>query len=163
MSDQQAQPHFSIEKLYVQDISLEVPNAPEIYLEREAPEIEVQIQTGTKSLQDGLYEARLTVTVTAKKAEKTYFLVEVVQAGIFAVRNVSEADLGPILAVGCPNILFPYAREVVSDAVNRASFPPVILAPVNFESLFMQRQQQLAEQAKQQAEGGERPAEAPLQ
>lgn len=157
MSDQQ--PQFSIEKLYVQDISLEVPNAPEIYLEREAPEIEVQLQTGAKALEEGMYESRLTVTVTAKRNDKTYFLVEVVQGGIFAIRNVPEADIGPILGIGCPNILFPYARELVSDAVNRAGFPPVILAPVNFEALFAQRQQAIAAQ-----EAGEaRPAEAPLQ
>jgi preprotein translocase subunit SecB len=155
MSDQQAQ--FSIEKLYVQDISLEVPNAPQVYLEREAPEIELQLQTGSKALEDGLYESRLTVTVTAKRGELTYFLVEVVQGGIFAIRNVAEENLGPILGVGCPNILFPYAREVVSDAVNRAGFPPVILAPVNFEALFLQRQQELAAQSEQ------RPAEASLQ
>ena len=159
MSEQQAQPHFSVDKLYVQDISLEVPNAPEIYLEREAPEISVQIQTGAKALQDGLYESRLTVTVTAKRGEKTYFLVEVVQAGIFQVRNVAEADLGPILALGCPNILFPYAREVVSDTVNRSAFPPVILAPVTFEALYVQHQQQVAQQAQQAGA----PADAPLQ
>ena len=162
MSEQeQQQPQFSIEKLYVQDISLEVPGAPEIYLEREAPEIEVQLQSGAKKIEDGLYETRLTVTVTAKREEKTYFLVEVVQAGIFQVRNVGDAEIGPILGIGCPNILFPYARELVSDAVNRAGFPPVILAPVNFEALFVQQQQAIA--AQQQAAAEQRPAEAPLQ
>ncbi len=160
MSEQeQQQPVFSIEKLYVQDISLEVPNAPQVYLEREAPEIELQLQTGSKALEDGLYESRLTVTVTAKRGETTYFLVEVVQGGIFQIKNVAEENLGPILGVGCPNILFPYAREVVSDTVNRAGFPPVILAPVNFEALFMQRQQELAAQAAQ----AERPADAVVQ
>lgn len=161
MSEQQ-QPIFSIEKLYVQDISLEVPGAPQIFLEREAPEIEIQLQSASAKIEDGLYENRLTVTVTAKKGEKTYFLVEVVQAGIFQIRNIAEDDIGPILGIGCPNILFPYAREVVSDAVNRAGFPPVILAPVNFEALFAARQQQLAEQ-QAQAGAEQRPAEAPLQ
>ena len=161
MADQQ--PEVSIEKLYVQDISLEVPGAPEIYLEREAPEIELQLQTGAKALQDGLYESRLTVTVTAKRDDKTYFLVEVVQGGIFRIVNVPEADLGPILGIGCPNILFPYAREVVADTVNRAGFPPVNLAPVNFEALFAQRQQAIAEQQAAQAADETRPAEAPLQ
>ena len=117
----------------------------------------MQLQTGSKALDDGLFESRLTVTVTAKRGDMTYFLVEVVQGGIFQIRNVAEENLGPILGVGCPNILFPYAREVVSDAVNRAGFPPVILAPVNFEALFMQRQQEAAEQGEQ------RPPEAPLQ
>jgi preprotein translocase subunit SecB len=86
-----------------------------------------------------MYEVALTVTVSAKEGEKAFFLVEVVKAGIFQVRNVPEGDLEPILAVACPNILFPYARETVSDAINRAGFPPVILAPVNFESLYQQR------------------------
>ncbi len=137
MSDEQ--PVFSIEKIYVKDLSIEVPNAPQIFLERETPSIEVQIQSAAKAIGDGMYEVALTVTVNAKEGEKAFFLVEVVKAGIFQIRNVPEQDLEPILAVACPNILFPYARETVSDAINRAGFPPVILAPVNFESLYQQR------------------------
>lgn len=139
MSDQQ--PVFSIEKLYVKDLSLEVPNAPQIFLEREAPEIEIQLQTNATGLGDDLFEVALTVTVTAKREDKAFFLVEVVHAGIFQIKNVPSSDVEAILGVACPNILFPYAREVVSDAVNRAGFPPVILAPVNFESLYQQRMQ----------------------
>ncbi len=150
MSDQQ--PVFSIEKLYVKDLSLEVPNAPQIYLEREAPQIEIQLQTNASGLGDDLFEVILTVTVTAKRDEengesKAFFLVEVAQAGIFQIKNVPESDVEAILGVACPNILFPYAREVVSDAVNRAGFPPVILAPVNFESLYQQRAQSQQEEA----------------
>lgn len=137
MSDEQ--PVFSIEKIYVRDLSIEVPNAPQIFLERETPSIEVQIQTGAKAVGEGLFEVALTITVNAKDGEKAFFLVEVVKAGIFQIRNVPEQDMDPILAVACPNILFPYARETISDAVNRAGFPPVILAPVNFESLYQQR------------------------
>ena len=137
MSDEQ--PVFSIEKIYVKDLSVEVPNAPQIFLERETPSIEVQIQTAADGVGDGLYEVVLTITVSAKDGETIYFLVEVVKAGIFQIRNVPESDMEPILAVACPNILFPYARETISDAVNRAGFPPVILAPVNFESLYQQR------------------------
>ena len=137
MSDEQ--PVFSIEKIYVRDLSIEVPNAPQIFLERETPSIEVQIQSGAKAVGDGLFEVALTITVNAKEGEKAFFLVEVVKAGIFQIRNVPEQDMDPILAVACPNILFPYARETISDAVNRAGFPPVILAPVNFESLYQQR------------------------
>lgn len=137
MSDEQ--PVFSIEKIYVKDLSIEVPNAPQIFLERETPSIEVQIQSAANAIGDGMYEVALTVTVNAKEAEKAFFLVEVVKAGIFQIRNVPEQDLEPILAVACPNILFPYVRETVSDAINRAGFPPVILAPVNFESLYQQR------------------------
>jgi preprotein translocase subunit SecB len=137
MSDEQ--PVFSIEKIYVKDLSIEVPNAPQIFLERETPGIEVQIQSAAQAVGDGLFEVALTITVNAKEGEKAFFLVEVVKAGIFQIRNVPESDMDPILAVACPNILFPYARETISDAVNRAGFPPVILAPVNFESLYQQR------------------------
>ena len=137
MSDEQ--PVFSIEKIYVKDLSIEVPNAPQVFLERETPSIEVQIQSAAKAVGDGLFEVALTITVNPKEGEKAFFLVEVVKAGIFQIRNVPESDMVPILAVACPNILFPYARETISDAVNRAGFPPVILAPVNFESLYQQR------------------------
>jgi len=140
----QAQPVFSIEKLYVKDLSLEVPNAPFIFMEQEAPNIEVQIQNNGSAIGDGMYEVALTVTVTAKNEDKGYFLVEVIQAGIFRIEGVPEESIEPIMAIACPNILFPYARETVSDAVNRAGFPPVILAPVNFEAIYQQRQ---AEQA----------------
>lgn len=142
MSEQQ--PVFSIEKLYVKDLSLEVPNAPFVFMEQEAPNIEVQIQNNGSAIGDGMYEVSLTVTVTAKNEDKAYFLVEVSQAGIFRIEGVPEESIEPIMAIACPNILFPYARETVSDAVNRAGFPPVILAPVNFEAIYQQRQ---AEQA----------------
>ena len=140
MSDQQ--PVFSVEKLYVKDLSLEVPNAPQIFLERESPEIEIQLQSAATGLGDDLFETVLTVTITAKREDKGFFLVEVAQAGIFQIKNVPQADLEAILGVACPNILFPYAREVVSSAVSRAGFPPVIRAPVNFEALYQQRLQQ---------------------
>ena len=137
MSDEQ--PVFSIEKIYVKDLSIEVPNAPQVFLERESPSIEVQIQSAAQGIGEGMFEVALTITVNAKDGEKAFFLVEVVKAGIFQIRNVPESDMEPILDVACPNILFPYARETISDAVNRAGFPPVILAPVNFESLYQQR------------------------
>jgi preprotein translocase subunit SecB len=140
----QQQPVFSIEKLYVKDLSLEIPNAPEIFLEREAPQVDVQLQTQGKDVQEGIFEAVLTITVTAKLKEKTVFLVEVAQAGLFQIRNVPPADMEPILGIACPNILFPYAREVISDAVTRAGFPPVVLNPMNFEAVYQQRQQQKA-------------------
>lgn len=142
MSDtQQPQPHFSIEKVYVKDLSVEIPNAPQIFLEREAPNIEIQLNTQGQGLEEGLFEVALTVTVTAKVGDKTMYLVEVGQAGIFQIRNIPQQDLEPILAVACPNILFPFARETVSDCVNRAGFPPLLLAPVNFEALYQQRAQ----------------------
>ncbi|WP_374243153.1 protein-export chaperone SecB [Zoogloea sp.] len=138
-----AQPVFSIEKLYVKDLSLEVPNAPKIYLEREAPQINVQLRTEGNGIDEGVFEVTLTVTVTAQLPEdKTVFLVEVAQCGIFQIRNVPQEDLEPIMMIGCANILFPYAREAISDAVTRAGFQPVLLAPVNFEALFQQNRQQ---------------------
>lgn len=137
-------PVFSIEKLYVKDLSVEVPNAPAIFLERENPEVDIQLRSEGTGLGDGLFEVVLTVTVTATVAEeKTVFLVEAGQAGIFRILNVPADNMEPLLAIACPNVLFPYAREVVSSAVSRAGFAPVVLQPVNFEALYMSR---LAEQ-----------------
>ncbi|HJV28482.1 MAG TPA: protein-export chaperone SecB [Aromatoleum sp.] len=150
MSDntQAAQPVFSIEKIYVKDLSLEVPNAPRIFLERENPQINVQLRSEAAGVDDGVYEVTLTVTVSAKLAEdRTVFLVEVAQAGIFQIRNIPEGDLEPVTMIGCPNILFPYAREAISDAVTRAGFQPVVLAPVNFEALYQAQQQAPAREA----------------
>ncbi|MCK2095396.1 protein-export chaperone SecB [Thauera aromatica] len=142
------QPVFSIEKLYVKDLSLEVPGAPQIFLEREAPQISVQLRTAGQAVDEGVYEVTLTVTVTAQIGEeRTLFLVEVAQAGIFQIRNLPETDLEPVMMIGCPNILFPYAREAISDAVTRAGFQPVLLSPVNFESLYQAQSQQAATHA----------------
>ena len=141
-----AQPVFSIEKLYVKDLSIEVPNAPQIFLERETPQINVQLRTESSGIDEGIFEVALTVTVTAQLPEdKTVFLVEVAQAGIFQIRNVPQEDLEPIMMIGCANILFPYALEAVSDAVARAGFQPVVLAPVNFEAMYAQNRQQAAQ------------------
>ncbi|WP_153145005.1 protein-export chaperone SecB [Dechloromonas sp. H13] len=142
--EQNEQPVFGIEKLYVKDLSLEVPNAPQIYLEREAPQVEIQLGTSGSGVGDGAYEVVLTVTVTAKLADKTVFLVEVGQAGIFRIMNVPNEQIEPLIAVACPNILFPFAREAVSDAVTRAGFQPIVLQPVNFEVMYMQRLQEQA-------------------
>lgn len=149
------QPVFSIEKIYVKDLSLELPNAPQIFLERDQPAVEVGLQSEANGLGDGIFEVVLTVTVTARVGEKTQFLVEAAQAGIFQIRNVSDEEIEPVLAIACPNILFPYARETASDLVTRAGFQPVLLAPVNFEALYRQRLEQ------QQAE--RQPGEIPIQ
>jgi preprotein translocase subunit SecB len=141
---QQDNPTFSIEKLYVKDLSIEVPNSPEIFLERDTPNVEIQLRTEGRPVGEGVFDVVLTVTVTAKLAEKTVFLIEIGQAGIFQIRNVPEEAMEPILSVACPNILFPYAREAISDATGRAGFSPVTLQPVNFEALYQQR---LEEQA----------------
>jgi len=138
MSDAQNQPQFSIEKLFVKDISLEIPNAPQVFLEREVPTVDIQLHHNSTQVDQDVYMTVLTVTVTAKSKDKTLFLVEVGQAGVFVVRNVPRQDLDPILGIACPNLLFPYAREVVSDLTSRAGFPPVVLNPVNFESIYQQ-------------------------
>ena len=142
MSDAQNQPTFSIEKLFVKDISLEIPNSPQVFLEREAPTVDIQLHHNSSQVDEGVYQTVLTVTVTAKVKDKTMFLVEVGQAGVFVIRNIPAGELDAVLGIACPNILFPYAREVVADATVRAGFPPVVLNPVNFESIYQQAVQQ---------------------
>lgn len=146
--EQDAQPGFSIEKLYVKDASLEIPNAPQIFTDRTQPQVNVELGNTAQKLEEGVFEASIKVTVTSKIGDKVAFLVEVTQAGIFAIRNIPEENLEMILGVTCPNILFPYAREAVSDLVTRAGFPPVLLNPINFEALFMQQKQQAENAAK---------------
>jgi preprotein translocase subunit SecB len=143
MADEQ-QPSFQIEKLYVKDISLEIPGAPQVFLEPQSPQLEIQVRNESSQIAEGLFEVVITVTVTAKSSDKTQFLAEAAQAGIFSLRNVPQADLEPLLAVACPTILYPYARETISDLVTRGGFPPVLLAPVSFEALYAQRLQQQA-------------------
>jgi preprotein translocase subunit SecB len=141
------QASFQIEKIYVKDLSLEIPNAPQAFLEREAPTVDVQLHHNSSGVEDGVYQTVLTVTVTAKVNDKTLFLVEASQAGIFVIRNVPAQELEAVLAIACPNILFPYVREVISDVVTRAGFPPVVLSPVNFEAIYQsQRDPQPAAQ-----------------
>ncbi len=137
MSDNQ--PVFNIEKIFIKDLSVELPNAPQCFLERDPANIEVQLESSANPVNDGIFEVVLKVTVSAKIGEKTQFLIEASQAGIFVIQNVPQQEIEPIIAVACPNILFPYARETVSDAVVRAGFPPVLLAPVNFEGAYRQR------------------------
>lgn len=136
-------PVFTIERIYVKDLSLENPSSPQSFLQQESPQIEVSLQTRGEPVGDGIFESVLTVTVTARVGEQTMFLIEVAQAGIFQIRNIPETDLQPILGVHCPNILFPYARESISSAITRAGYPPVHLAPINFEALYAQQLQQM--------------------
>ncbi|MDP2805304.1 MAG: protein-export chaperone SecB [Gallionellaceae bacterium] len=138
---------FNIEKLYVKDLSLEIPNAPAIFLERENPQVDLQLNTSSSQIEEGVYEVTITVTVTAKigEQEKVMFLVEAKQAGIFQLRNLPAQEMEPVLAVVCPNILYPYLREVVSDVVARAGFAPVILSPINFDVLYQQQKNKTPE------------------
>lgn len=155
MSEQQ-QPLFAIEKIYLKDLSLEIPGAPQVFAEREAPKIDINLHNETREVDAGLYEVVLTATVTAKLAnDKTAFLVEVAQAGVFQIRNIPPQELEPVLSIACGNILFPYLRESVSSVVSRGGFPPFFLNHLNFEAIYQQRLQQ---QQQEQQQAAARPA-----
>jgi preprotein translocase subunit SecB len=143
MSVEQVQPVFSIEKIYVKDLSLEIPNAPQIFLEQGTPAINVEFHTKAEQIGDGVFETVLTATVTSKltDGDKTVFLIEAAQAGVFRISGVPQAEVDPLLGVACPNILYPYVREIVSDMAIRAGFPPVVLQPMNFEALYQHQKQ----------------------
>ncbi len=152
MSEQQNQPQenqpiFVIEKIYTKDLSLEVPGAPGVFLKQEQPTVDLQVTTEGKPIENGYFDCTIGVTVTAKLPDgKALFVCEVKQSAVFHIQNVPEEELEPILAIACPNILFPYAREVVSDITNRAGFAPVILAPINFEGMYLQQKAAQLEQ-----------------
>lgn len=148
MADTQQAPVFTIEKLYVKDISLEVPHSPHVYTWREQQQVNLDLNSEAKRIDEGIYEVVLTVTVTAKVGDKVAFLIEVSQGGLFQIRNVREQELNGALGAACPNILLPYLREVVSDLAVRGGFPPVIINPINFEAVH--RQQAQAQQATKQ-------------
>lgn len=133
-------PVFSLERTYVKDISLEMPHAPEILLEQEVPTVEVGLNVDGKALPDHHFECSLTATVTTKVKDKTLYLVEVNQAGIFQIENIPDDQLDPLLGIVCPSMLFPYLRAHVADIINRTSLPPLHLADVNFQGLYEQRQ-----------------------
>jgi preprotein translocase subunit SecB len=144
-------PEFGLQRIYVKDLSFEAPHAPQVFTENWQPQVNVGLNTQVTPLGNDHLEVVLVVTVTVKSGEKTAYHVEVQQAGLFVAREVPEQDRGPLVGIVCPNILFPYAREVISDLVSRGSFPQMLLAPVNFEGLYVQRMAQLREQAAQGA------------
>ena len=146
MADENLQPIFQIPHIYLKDLSLEQPNSPGIFLEQDSPTIEVAVDVGAESLTEGIFESTVTVTITAKIKDKVAFLVEGKQAGIFEARNIPAEQLDPLLGIGCPNIVYPYLRANLADAITRAGFPPVHLAEINFEVFYQQRAQALAEQ-----------------
>lgn len=148
---EQTQATFSIEKIYVKDLSLEIPHAPQIFLDLDNTKLNVEMNTTSKPLDAGIFEVTLVANVSAGLPDgRTVFLVEVAQAGIFQVRNIPESELEPVLMVGCPNILFPYVRESVSDTLTRAGFQPVLLQPMNFEALYQSQKQQRAASTDEQ-------------
>ena len=152
MADQNQQPVFQIQRVYLKDLSLEQPNSPAVFLEQDAPNIEVQVDVGVEALAQTVFESTVTITVTAKIKDKVAFLVEGKQAGIFEAANIPPEQLDPLLGIGCPNIIYPYLRANIADIITRAGFPPVHLSEINFEAFYQQRLQALAEQ--QQKSGG---------
>lgn len=132
---------FSIQKVYTKDISFETPNSPKIFTEKWEPTVDFNLGTSVDPLEDGLYAISLSITVTVKCGDTTAYLVEVTQSGIFSLVGFPEQEMGPMIGSFCPNILFPYAREVVTDLVAKGGFPQLLLAPVNFEALYIQHLQ----------------------
>jgi preprotein translocase subunit SecB len=151
MADENLQPVFQIQRVYLKDLSLEQPNSPAIFLEQEGPAIEVALDVGAEQLADGIYETTVTITVTAKIKDKVAFLVEGKQAGIFEARNIPAEQMDPMLGIGCPTIIYPYLRANIADMITRSGFPPIHLAEINFEAFYQQRLQAMA--AEQQTNG----------
>jgi preprotein translocase subunit SecB len=142
-----AQKQFAIQRVYVKDISFEAPNVPEAFAREWRPEVSMNLGTASRSVGPNQHEVTVTATVTVKSGEETAFLVEVKQAGIFAAAGFTDAELSPLLGSYCPNVLFPYLRETISDLVTRGSFPQFLMAPVNFDALYAQHLRQQASQA----------------
>lgn len=141
MADQ-PEKQFAIQKLYVKDLSFETSNSPSIFTQRWEPQVEFNLSSNAQRLQENLYEVVLTVTITVKLGQMTAYLVEAVQAGIFSIQGFAQEELEPLLGIYCPNVLFPYAREVVSDLSLKGGFMPMLLPPVNFEAIYAQKVRQ---------------------
>lgn len=144
MADDNTNPVFQIQRVYLKDLSLEQPNSPQILLEQAQPQVDINLALAATPVADGIYEVSVTATVTTTVADKTLFLVEAKQAGIFEIRNIPDDQLQPIIGIACPQIVYPYLRAIVSDVCTRAGFPPVVLAEVNFQAMFEAQQQQQA-------------------
>ena len=152
MADETLTPVFQIQRIYLKDLSLEQPNSPQILLEQSQPQVDINLALGAEPVAEGIYEVTVTATVTTKVNDKTLFLVEAKQAGIFEIRNIPEDQLQPIIGIACPGIVYPYLRAVVSDVCTRAGFPPVLLSEVNFQAMFEQ-QRAAAASAAEAAQG----------
>ena len=135
-------PEFTIQRIYVKDLSLECPQSPQVFQDEWKPELNLAFAMNTNSIAENVYELILQITVTAKSANKTLFLVEIKQAGLFTLKGFTEEQNQQVLGITCPTILFPYAREAISDIIGRAGFPPLYLAPVNFEALYAQQMEE---------------------
>ncbi|MDP1692565.1 MAG: protein-export chaperone SecB [Burkholderiaceae bacterium] len=152
---QETPPVFNIQRMYLKDLSLEQPNSPAILLEQQQPQVDINLGISAETVAEGIFEVCVTATVTTKVQERTLFLIEAKQAGIFEVRHLPGDQMQAILGIACPNMVYPYLRAVVSDVCTRAGFPPVLLSEVNFQAMFDAQQQQLA---AQQGPGGEEPS-----
>jgi preprotein translocase subunit SecB len=141
-ADTNTTPMFQIQRIYLKDLSLEQPNSPQILLEQGQPAVEINLTLGAEPIADGMFEVTVMATVTTKVNDKTLFLVEAKQGGIFEIRNIPEEQLKQILGIACPNIVYPYLRAIVSDVCTRAGFPPVVLSEVNFQAMFEAQQAQ---------------------
>jgi len=142
MAEEQQAKQFVIQKIYIKDVSFETPNSPVIFTQKWEPKVEVNLASNAQSLEGGLFEIGLTVTVTVKLEDKTAYLAELTQAGVFTIAGFEEQEMGPMIGSYCPTILFPFAREAISDLVVKGGFPPMQLAPVNFDALYLQHIQQ---------------------
>lgn len=150
---QSKDPHFEIQRIYVKDLSFEAPNTPHTFVEDWKPEVQLNLETKSNRIQDDVHEVILSVTANVTTSKKPAFVIEIQMAGVFLMSNIPNDQIRPMLGSFCPNILFPYAREVISDAVVRGGFPQLILAPVNFDALYAQH---LEEQQGDQETGGEK-------
>ena len=142
MADDNQNPVFQIQRMYLKDLSLEQPNSPQILLEQAQPQVDIQLAMGAETVADSVYEVTVTATVTTKIKDRTLFLVEAKQAGIFEIRNIPGDQLDQIIGIACPGIVYPYLRAIVSDVCTRAGFPPVLLAEVNFQAMYEAQQAQ---------------------
>jgi preprotein translocase subunit SecB len=146
MAEQQ-DPVFQIQRVYLKDLSLEQPNSPQILIEQGQPNVDINLGVEIGGVAEGIYEVCVTATVTTKLGDRTLFLIEAKQAGIFEIRNVPDEQIQPVLGIACPGIVYPYLRAIVADVVTRAGFPPVHLSEVNFQAMFEAQQQAQMEQA----------------
>jgi preprotein translocase subunit SecB len=153
MADENPTPVFQIQRMYLKDLSLEQPNSPQILLEQAQPQVDINLSLGAEQVSEGIFEVTVTATVTTKVNDKTLFLVEAKQAGIFEIRNIPGDQLQPIIGIACPGMVYPYLRAIVSDVCTRAGFPPVMLAEVNFQAMYEAQQAQQAPAANANGSG----------
>jgi preprotein translocase subunit SecB len=152
-NENQNQPQFALQRIYVKDLSFESPNSPVVFQEQWKPQVNLDLNTSHNKISDNQYEVILSLTVTAKVEEKVAYIVEIQQAGVFMVSGVEGAQLGQMLGAYCPQVLFPYAREAIDGVVNKGSFPALMLAPVNFDAIYAQALKRKQEEAAGETQG----------